>query len=751
MTLEQKQQIEQARFYVATLGGDPTLAAMIESEGPKRLPDYLSGGARFTPENPGLPLSYVAAHFATDSVIQLSNASRYLIPECQLASDKLQVTLDRFRVNKDGDNIGPGDFRWGFEVTQGGTSESVGMSSGNHKRANGEDLNIGATRSIDVEERNGNCFNVRIRVNEYNDAFSRVDVGLYPQNPEVSFCYSAGRNIWEAKGNVQREGDGYKLPLSAGDVSIDVFFRVDRLHDCTSGLRSDGTLCVQPTAFAINNDGDDDISACYGSPINVDARNLYATSSHLRLSSDKFDVEIHQTDPTMSQRIDPVVGSVTMGSEPTYMLDNRFEVAEFLQHHGRTIQPKTYYSVKLGIGNFAQSTRKRLFVRPLESSFTLNESADPIVHVAHDGPLVLDAGQSCTTGGTYTLTISGPGAFTQRVLSAAEARAINALDLHAYARKYGAVLTPGHTYEVTLAVSSGHTRSKYVVVGACPTLMKWNGSECVIPVQTSVWDWDSSDCFVRSGAGTVGVSDCATLGAQFELLPFGDYEARLQFVGTNECLAAPDLFNSPAVARPCDFSDRVRFEVVPQSRGVVQLVNKHTNQCLSITPTRAPVMTSCASTAQTRLEFDWAHEAAPLPSLAAGMSVSAQSTYTGYSVDRIIDGDRSTALGGGASWANAHLDAPNGMLPQWVEIDLGYEQTFSQVDVYTTAEYPLQDYDILYWDGTDWQWAASVVGNQAAMRSETFLPVTSSRVRILCKRGPQRQVVYARLNEVEIY
>jgi hypothetical protein len=134
---------------------------------------------------------------------------------------------------------------------------------------------------------------------------------------------------------------------------------------------------------------------------------------------------------------------------------------------------------------------------------------------------------------------------------------------------------------------------------------------------------------------------------------------------------------------------------------------------------------------------------------ALGATATAQSTYSGYSAAHVVDGDRSTALGQTTSWANDY-NPPSTVLPQWLEIDFGVDRTFSRVDVFTTASYPIKDYDVTYWDGLIWTTIVSARGNVLAHVAHHFSPLIGSKVRIVGISGPDIQTGYARLNEVEV-
>jgi len=138
--------------------------------------------------------------------------------------------------------------------------------------------------------------------------------------------------------------------------------------------------------------------------------------------------------------------------------------------------------------------------------------------------------------------------------------------------------------------------------------------------------------------------------------------------------------------------------------------------------------------------------------LALGAITAASSTYPGYSATKVNDGDRSTALGGGSSWANDAGTYPP-LTPQWVQLDFGVNKTFRRVVVYTTASYPIRDFDIQIWNGVTWVTpAGGVVNGNTAASVTVNLPTTTSRlVRVLGRSGPSFQPGYVRVNEFEVY
>ncbi len=74
--------------------------------------------------------------------------------------------------------------------------------------------------------------------------------------------------------------------------------------------------------------------------------------------------------------------------------------------------------------------------------------------------------------------------------------------------------------------------------------------------------------------------------------------------------------------------------------------------------------------------------------LALDATVSASSTFSGYSPDNVIDDNLSTELGPDHSWANDHSPSSNVTLPQWVALDFGSEKTFSRIELHAAWAAP---------------------------------------------------------------
>lgn len=138
--------------------------------------------------------------------------------------------------------------------------------------------------------------------------------------------------------------------------------------------------------------------------------------------------------------------------------------------------------------------------------------------------------------------------------------------------------------------------------------------------------------------------------------------------------------------------------------------------------------------------------------IARTATASASSTYCPsttsplhcYYPSRINDGSNNTTLGGVDSWVNV-----GGGLPQWVELRWPSKVVISSTELYTSEGYPIQDYNLEYWNGVEWVAFNQVRGN-TTLKNVYTLPatITTDRVRVLGLKGPAVQTSHVRVNEL---
>lgn len=126
-------------------------------------------------------------------------------------------------------------------------------------------------------------------------------------------------------------------------------------------------------------------------------------------------------------------------------------------------------------------------------------------------------------------------------------------------------------------------------------------------------------------------------------------------------------------------------------------------------------------------------------------TVTASSTEQLYSVDKAHDGSRSVVLGYQNSWSSGPVT------PAWLEFDFGACHEFSRVELFTSENYPLRDYDLEFWNGSAWQAFETVTGNTELHNTYDFPTIATEKVRVYGKSGPNHQPNYLRVNELEIF
>jgi pimeloyl-ACP methyl ester carboxylesterase len=139
--------------------------------------------------------------------------------------------------------------------------------------------------------------------------------------------------------------------------------------------------------------------------------------------------------------------------------------------------------------------------------------------------------------------------------------------------------------------------------------------------------------------------------------------------------------------------------------------------------------------------------------------ITASSTARKYNVARLIDGDNNTSFGPTYSWTNdvlLTLDARGtsgaSALPANVDVALLGPRSIDKIVLHSTLDWEIRDYDLEYFDGTEWATIEQVRGNRETVRHHDIVPATSmSMIRVKAISGPDREVLQARVNELEAW
>jgi hypothetical protein len=116
-----------------------------------------------------------------------------------------------------------------------------------------------------------------------------------------------------------------------------------------------------------------------------------------------------------------------------------------------------------------------------------------------------------------------------------------------------------------------------------------------------------------------------------------------------------------------------------------------------------------------------------------------------YFPSRINDRSNSAVLGGDNSWTNEAGSQ------QWVQLQWSQKVVITASELYTSEGYPIQDYDLQYWNGVEWVNFVSVKGNVNLYNVHNLEDkIVTDKVRVLGLKGPSHQPQYFRVNELVI-
>ncbi|UVI33523.1 S-layer homology domain-containing protein [Paenibacillus spongiae] len=98
-----------------------------------------------------------------------------------------------------------------------------------------------------------------------------------------------------------------------------------------------------------------------------------------------------------------------------------------------------------------------------------------------------------------------------------------------------------------------------------------------------------------------------------------------------------------------------------------------------------------------------------------------------------------SGLDGGTSYDN----------PQWLQVAFKQPTTFNHVEVYSTKGFQMKDFDVQYWDGTQWITLYSVKGNESEAVKALIPDVTTEKIRVISYKGDALGI--SRISAIEVY
>jgi hypothetical protein len=136
------------------------------------------------------------------------------------------------------------------------------------------------------------------------------------------------------------------------------------------------------------------------------------------------------------------------------------------------------------------------------------------------------------------------------------------------------------------------------------------------------------------------------------------------------------------------------------------------------------------------------------------------------SSSQIAGGAPSIAVDGVKNWATTGTwkDSTPDAFPDWLQIDFNSSKTINEIDVYSVTDdfsnptdpndagtfnyYGVTNFDVQYWNGSNWATIQSVVNNNKTIARITFAPITTNRIRVVVNSA---QSSYSRIVELEAW
>ncbi|MCQ6562307.1 S-layer homology domain-containing protein [Paenibacillus mendelii] len=102
-----------------------------------------------------------------------------------------------------------------------------------------------------------------------------------------------------------------------------------------------------------------------------------------------------------------------------------------------------------------------------------------------------------------------------------------------------------------------------------------------------------------------------------------------------------------------------------------------------------------------------------------------------------------------AGWTSGLNNATSYDNPQWLQVAFKESTTFNHVEVYSTKGFQMKDFDVQYWDGTQWIALYSVTGNESEAVKALIPDVTTEKIRVISYKGDALGI--SRVSAIEVY
>ncbi len=162
--------IENCEFEGMVLGGSAGGAAKaLTDKSINSIINFINEEADYSYNTPGYPISYTVKNLSNNSLVKLSETTEYTIKEYSESSDnsqKFRLENVFFKIDRDCDNVGPGDFYYEFSIIDNSGNSLINGPIENKKNFNSE-INRNDGEKIELISKS-NTFSIR---NKEGEAF----------------------------------------------------------------------------------------------------------------------------------------------------------------------------------------------------------------------------------------------------------------------------------------------------------------------------------------------------------------------------------------------------------------------------------------------------------------------------------------------------------------------------------------------------------------------------------------------------
>jgi thiol-activated cytolysin len=163
-----KKVMNESTVTVFALGGNPNDAVEImtsNDDRAERLRDYFLDGSQYSPDSPGVPISYTVRRLANNQTSVVASTLDYEIPDCSAAPQSVVLHVDGFDLPNNGETIGLAEIDYKVWVEHEGLDQLIAQGSAS-KIPDGGSIVLDQAHVVELTQRHGEELRVHAEVSE---------------------------------------------------------------------------------------------------------------------------------------------------------------------------------------------------------------------------------------------------------------------------------------------------------------------------------------------------------------------------------------------------------------------------------------------------------------------------------------------------------------------------------------------------------------------------------------------------------